>query len=234
MHRKPKKGASKHLSSSAAPKPLKRAFDTSIAATISAQSSPRSSTAETGSSKKTFVGPAGQRSAITRPSGDVFGDLVSSSGSDQNLKAEFDLHRNKELDRVALLLLALQECCDDLPSPQVSEDSAIFICPSAGPSGTELSFRLSPFESQCRHANEISTRSFKAPIASSIADLRSVVLKKLGPCAASGEVQFFVRGLLLSKFVTLRDAHSLWTVVFCGVPMTLHFRGLCTCAGAHP
>ena len=35
MHRKPKKGASKHLSSSAAPKPLKRAFDTSIAATIS-------------------------------------------------------------------------------------------------------------------------------------------------------------------------------------------------------
>ena len=114
---------------------------------------------------------------------------------------------------MALLLLALQECCDDLPSPQVSEDSAIFICPSAGPSGTELSFRLSPFESQCRHANEISTRSFKAPIASSIADLRSVVLKKLGPCAASGDVQFFVRGLLLSKFVTLRDAHSLWTVV---------------------
>jgi hypothetical protein len=27
-------------------------------------------------------------------------------------------------------------------------------------------------------------------------------------------VQFFVRGLLLSKFATLRDAHTLWTVVW--------------------
>ena len=114
---------------------------------------------------------------------------------------------------MALLLLALQECCDDLPSPQVSEDSAIFITPSAGSKGTELTFRLSPFESQCQHANEVSSRPFKAPIASPIADLRSVVNEKLGPCAASGEMQFFVRGLLLSKFATLRDAHSLWSVV---------------------
>ena len=123
------------------------------------------------------------------------------------------LSRRISQDRVALLLLALQECCDDLPSPQVSDDSAIFISPSAGPKGTELAFRLSPFESQCQYANEISARPFKAPIASSIDDLRSVVIEKLGPCAASFEVQFFVRGLLLSKFATLRDAHSLWSVV---------------------
>ena len=117
---------------------------------------------------------------------------------------------------MALLLLALQECCDDIPLPQVPdklEDSVIVICPSTGPSSAQLSFRLSPFDCQCKLANEVSLHQFKAPVASSMIDLCSIVKEQLGPCAATGDVQFFVRGLLLSKFATLRDAHTLWTVV---------------------
>jgi hypothetical protein len=115
-----------------------------------------------------------------------------------------------------MLLLALHECCDDIPSLQVSElsdVSAILVCPTAGSQGNEFSFRLSPFDCHCEHANQLSSRVFKAPISISISDLSSVVMEKLGPCAASKDVQFFVRGLLLSKFATLRDAHALWTVV---------------------
>ena len=118
---------------------------------------------------------------------------------------------------MALLLLALQECCDDIPLPQVPdklEDSVIVICPSTGPSSAQLSFRLSPFDCQCNLANQVSLHQFKAPVASSMIDLCSIVKEQLGPCAATGDVQFFVRGLLLSKFATLRDAHTLWTVVW--------------------
>ena len=117
---------------------------------------------------------------------------------------------------MALLLLALQECCDTLPSPPVakqSEDSLIWIRSASGHTGSDLSFRLSPFDCQCPLANEVSSHEFKAPIATSISDLGSVVKEKLCPCVAEGDVQFFVRGLLLSNFATLRDAHSLWTVV---------------------
>ena len=158
-----------------------------------------------------------------------------------------------------MLLLALQECCDGIPAPQVvhkSEDPVILIHTSAGLSGTELSFRLSPLDSQCPLANEVSAHVFKAPISSSISDLCCVIEDKLCPCSAEGEMQFFVRGMLLSKFATLRDAHSLWTVVlapprfrivpvvraknhvqnltplrrFSGLPMTLHFRCMCACS----
>lgn len=119
-------------------------------------------------------------------------------------------------DRVALLLLALQECCDDPLPPhnaQKSEKPTIFISAPGGSTGNELSFRLSPMDCQCEYANDVSSHPFNAPITSSIADLGSIVTEKLGPCAATSDVQFFVRGLLLSKFATLHDAYTLWTVV---------------------
>jgi hypothetical protein len=103
-----------------------------------------------------------------------------------------------------------------MPSPhddEKAEKYTIFINPSGGSTSNELSFRLSPIDSQCQFANEISSHPFKAPMTCSISDLCSIVTEKLGPCAAASDVQFFVRGLLLSKFATLHDAYTLWTVV---------------------
>ena len=100
-----------------------------------------------------------------------------------------------------------------MPPPQIVEKEEIVINLSGGSRGSNLSFRLSPIDSQCQFANDISLHPFKAPMALSIVHLCSIITEKLGPCAAASEVQFFVRGLLLSKFATLQDAHALWTVV---------------------